>query len=72
MNPIENLKWNAEYAKKEQFERLTKHIKDGGAITSFIGNSAEWHLDALIRVVEALPDPEPEKKLIDKLLFWKK
>jgi hypothetical protein len=71
MNPIEDLKWNVNYARIEQLERLNRHVEKGGTIGTFLHNVAEWQLDALIRVVDNMPEPEPEKKP-HWLLFWKK
>lgn len=75
MNPLEDLKWHTEYARKTQFERLQKYMEDEtNTIGDFIHTSAEWQLDSLIRwnIILLSQIEEPVKKKPNKLLFWKK
>jgi hypothetical protein len=75
--PLENLRWHAEYARKEQNHRLTEHLKESpnNTIQTFLRMPGEWRMSdlltySLMYITEL--EEEQAKKKPNKLLFWKK
>jgi hypothetical protein len=75
--PTENLRWHIEYAKKEQEQRLTQHLKENpdNTIGSFLHKSPEWQTDSLIRYslhyLTQLEDEQKKSKTFLQALFRK-
>lgn len=75
MNPLEELNWHTQYARKTQLERLQEHMEDKtNTIGDFFHQAPEWQLDSLIRYnLRLLSQIEKDQeKKPNKLLFWKK
>lgn len=46
---IRGLEMEVAHARRYQAERITKHLNKGGSLNDFTNNSAEWHLDFLLK-----------------------
>lgn len=70
---LRNLKFDLDYHREKQLERLVAHVKAGNPIGTFLGHHAEYSIDSTLTDIKSYLDAleeQKEQKMNRKKKFW--